>query len=123
MSIAPGSHRTGAAYLEMPEVGGQLGEFLPTALIAFLAGVRDVGQVSRWAHGEIGPEPNPEARLRFALDQAHRIAEVESVKTADSWLTSANERLGYTLPLKAIREDHFKEVADAVDSFVDGYAG
>lgn len=123
MSIAPGSHRTGAVYLEVPEIIDQLGEYLPTALIASLAGVKDAGQVRKWARGELDPTPASAARLRFTLYQAQRIAGAESVKITAAWLTSANEKLAFALPLKAIREDHFKEIAEAVNTVVDGYAG
>lgn len=123
MSIAPGSHRPSSVTTVAAEVVEQLGEFLPTALIASLSGVKDTSQVRKWARGTLEPTHASAARLRFALDQAHRIAGVESVKVASAWLTSANEQLGYMLPLKAIREDQFKEVADAVGAFVDGYAG
>lgn len=123
MSIAPGSHRTGSVYLEVPAVISHLGEFLPTALIASLAGVKDPGQVRKWARGELDPTPASTTRLRFALDQAQRISSDESIKIATAWLTSANEQLDFVLPLKAIREDRFKEVADAVNAFLEGYAG
>lgn len=123
MSIAPGSHRKGVVYLEIPELIEQLSNFLPTTLIASLSGVKDAGQVRKWARGELAPTPASAARLRFALDQAQRIASEESVKIATAWLTSANELLAFELPVKAIREDRFKDVADALHAFVDGYSG
>lgn len=123
MTIAPRSRRTHSVLLDESDVIEKLGEYLPTALIASLAGVKDTSQVRKWARGSLTPTAASAARLRFALDQAKRIADAESVKVASAWLTSANEQLEYALPLKAIREDNFKDVAAAASSFIDGYAG
>lgn len=123
MSIAPGTRRGTAVLLDEAHVVENLGSYLPTALIASLAGVKDASQVRKWARGTLVPTSASTTRLRFALDQAHRIEAAESAKVASAWLTSANEQLDYALPIKAIREDKFKAVADAVTSFIDGYAG
>lgn len=123
MSIAPGSHRRGSVLHEESEVVEKLREYLPSALIASLAGVKDPGQVRKWLRGDLSPTPASAARLRFALDQADLVAAAESMKVASAWLTSANEMLDYALPLKAIREDRYKEVAAAARSFIDGYSG
>lgn len=101
----------------------ELGAYLPAELIASLAGVPDVNQVSAWAQGTEEPPATARVRLGFALEQARRIAGAESVKVSASWLITANEQLGNALPLKAIREDRFDAVARAVEAFVDGYAG
>lgn len=107
----------------MSAIVKQLSDYLPTALIASLSGVKDTSQVRKWARGVLEPTHASAARLRFALEQTQRITDAESAKVASAWMTSANEQLGYALPLKTIREDRFKEVADAVGAFIDGYAG
>lgn len=105
------------------EVVEALTGFLPTALIAAGAGVKDPGQVRKWRSGVLKPTAASAARLRFLLDQASFIADNESREIAAAWLTSANEQLDYELPLKAIREGRYKDVAEAAKSFVSGYAG
>lgn len=91
MNIASSSHGAVAIYLQMPETIEGLGEFLPTALIASLAGVKDASQVRKWVRSELDSTSASAARLRFALDQAQRIAGEESARIATAWLTSANE--------------------------------
>ncbi|MGO1231440.1 hypothetical protein [Glutamicibacter arilaitensis] len=123
MTIMPTPARRNSIRATEPEVVEALTGFLPVALIASGAGVKDPGQVRKWRNGALKPTAVSAARLRFLLDQATYIAQHESREIATAWLTSANEQLGYQLPLKAIREERYKEVAEAAKAFVDGYAG
>lgn len=123
MTIMPTPARRNSIRATEPEVVEALTGFLPVALIASGAGVKDPGQVRKWRNGALKPTAVSAARLRFLLDQATYIAQHESREIATAWLTSANEQLGYQLPLKAIREERYKEVAEAAKAFVEGYAG
>lgn len=123
MTMVPTPSRDSSVRVEESAVVEALTGFLPVALIASSAGVKDPGQVRKWRSGALKPTPTTAARLRFLLDQATYIAQKESREIASAWLTSANEQLDYDLPLKAIREERFKDVAEAVKSFVNGYAG
>lgn len=123
MTIMPTPARRSSVRAAESEVVEALTGFLPVALIASCAGVKDPGQVRKWRSGALKPTAASAARLRFLLDQASYIAQNESREIAAAWLTSANEQLDYELPLKAIREERYKDVAEAAKSFVNGYAG
>lgn len=123
MTTMPTPARRNSVRATEPEVVEALTGFLPVALIASGAGVKDPGQVRKWRSGALKPTAVSAARLRFLLDQATYIAQHESREIATAWLTSANEQLDYQLPLKAIREERYKDVAEAAKAFVDGYAG
>lgn len=123
MTTMPTPARGNSVRATESEVVEALTGFLPVALIASSAGVKDPGQVRKWRNGALRPTAVSAARLRFLLDQATYISHHESREIAAAWLTSANEQLDYDLPLKAIREERYKEVAEAAKSFVNGYAG
>lgn len=123
MTIMPTPARGSSVRATEPEVVEALAGFLPVSLIASSAGVKDPGQVRKWRSGALKPTAASVTRLRFLLEQASYLAQNESREIATAWLTSANEQLDYDLPLKAIREERFKEVAEAAKAFVNGYAG
>jgi hypothetical protein len=81
--------------------------------VASLAGVKDPGQVRKWARGELEPTQPAQQRLRFARDVLHEMESTHSKKVAQAWAISVNPGLGYDSPLKAIREDRFQDTAAA----------
>lgn len=125
MTIAPGPrHRVGSVYLGTAQVVGELCELLGSKLVASMAGVKDPGQVRKWARGELEPTQPAQQRLRFAYDILHEIDAAEGRRVAQAWAMSVNPRLDYGTPLKAIREDRFQDTAAAAKALMeDAYDG
>lgn len=126
MSIAPGGprHRARSVFMETSEVVQELCDVLTSRLVAAIAGVKDPGQVRKWARGELEPTQPAEQRLRFAHDVLHEIESTQGKKVAQAWAISVNPRLGYDSPLKAIREDRFQETAATAKALLeDAYDG
>lgn len=121
MSIAQGGpkHRAGAVHQDIADVTNQLCELLTSRLVASMAGVKDSSQVRKWVRGELAPLQPAHARLRFAYDILRKIEVSEGRRTAEAWAMSVNPRLNYDTPVKAIREDRFRETAAAADALMD----
>jgi hypothetical protein len=102
----------------------ELCDVLTSRLVSALAGVKDPGQVRKWARGELEPTQPAQQRLRFAHDVLHEMESTHGKKVAQAWAISVNPRLGYDSPLKAIREDRFQETAAAAKALLeDAYDG
>ncbi|WP_427174626.1 hypothetical protein [Arthrobacter sp. 92] len=99
--------------METSEVVQELRDVLTSKLVATLAGVKDPGQIRKWARGGLEPTQPAQQRLRFAHDVLHEIENAQGKKVAQAWALSVNPRLGYESPIKAIREDRFQETAAA----------
>lgn len=126
MSIAPGGprHRARSVFMDTSDVVQELCEALTSKLVAGLAGVKDPGQVRKWARGELKPTQPAEQRLRFAHDVIQEVESAQGRRVAQAWAMSINPRLGYDSPLKAIREDRFQETAAAAKALLeDAYDG
>jgi hypothetical protein len=110
--------------MDTSEVVQELCDVLTSKLVASLAGVKDPGQVRKWARGALEPTRPAQQRLRFAHDVLHEIESAQGRKVAQAWALSINPRLGYESPLKAIREDRFQETAAAATALLeDAYDG
>ncbi|WP_026266225.1 hypothetical protein [Arthrobacter sp. 162MFSha1.1] len=126
MSSAAGGprHRARSDFVETSVVVRELCDLLTSTLVASLAGVKDPGQVRKWARADLEPTQPAQQRLRFAHDVLHEIESAKGKKVAQAWATSANPRLGCDSPLKAIREDRFQETAAAAKALLeDSYDG
>lgn len=121
MSIAPGGPRPEgrSAFMETSAVVAELCDVLTSKLVASLAGVKDPGQVRKWARAELEPNQAVQQRLRFAHDVLHEIESAKGKKVAQAWATSVNPRLGCDSPLKAIREGRFQETAAAAKALLE----
>lgn len=121
MSAASGGprHRARSVYMETSDVVQELCDVLTSKLVASLSGVKDPGQVRKWARGGLEPTQPAQQRLRFAHDILNEIEGAQGKRAAQWWATSANPRLGYESPLKAIREDRFQETAAAASALLD----
>lgn len=122
MTIAPGGprHRAGSVFMEISEVVHELCDALTSKLVAGLAGVKDPGQVRKWARGELEPTQPAQQRLRFAYDLMQEIENSQGKRVAQAWAMSINPRLNYQSPMKAIREDKFQETAAAAEALMEG---
>jgi hypothetical protein len=111
-------------FLETAQVVRELCDLLGSKLVASMAGVKDPGQVRKWARGELEPSQPAGQRLRFAYDILHEIEAAEGRRVAQAWAMSVNPRLDYGTPLKAIREDRFQDTAAAAKALMeDAYDG
>lgn len=121
MSIAPGGpkHRAGAVHQDIADVTRELCDVLTSRLIASMAGVKDSSQVRKWARGELVPSQPARTRLSFAYDTLRMIEASEGQRTAEAWAMAVNPRLNYDTPIKAIREDRFRETAAAANALVE----
>lgn len=126
MSIAPGGprHRMDSIHVDTDELTSELCDALTARVVASLAGVKDPGQVRKWAAGRLVPTQPAQQRLRFAYDRLHEIERSQGRKTAQAWMITINPRLDHESPVKAIREDRFRETAAAAQALLDeGYDG
>lgn len=110
--------------MDISDIVRELCDSITARLVASIAGVKDPGQVRKWANGKLSPTQPAEQRLRFAYDIMHEISAAQGQKTAQAWIMSINPRLGYESPIKAIREDRFPETGTAAKALLDeGYDG
>ncbi len=126
MTIAPGGprHRARSVFMETSEVVQELCDVLTSKVVAGLSGVKDPGQVRKWARGDLEPTQPAQQRLRFAHDVIQEIESAQGRRVAQAWAMSINPRLGYESPIKAIREDRFQETAAAAKALLeDAYDG
>lgn len=126
MSIAPGGpqHRADSIFMKISEVVQELCDVLTSKVVAGLAGVKDPGQVRKWARGELQPTQPAQQRIRFAHDVIQEIESTLGRRVAQAWAMSINPRLDYGSPIKAIREDRFQETAAATKALLeDAYDG
>ncbi len=123
MSSTPTPFESSVVSMSSQQVVEKALEFLPPALVASMVGVKDPGQVRKWRSGAQVPTPAALEKLRFMLTQALAIEDAESASVATAWLTSANSRLAYQLPIKAIGEVRYRDVANAGSAYLHGYAG
>ncbi|WAH95590.1 hypothetical protein [Arthrobacter sp. MMS18-M83] len=105
--------------MKTSEVVQELCDVLTSKLVAALAGVKDSGQVRKWARGELEPTQPAEQRLRFTLDVIQEIGGTHGQKVAQAWALSINPRLDYQSPIQAIREDRFQEVAASAKALLE----
>ena len=106
-------------YLPVAEVSRRLVAALGPTLVASLAGVKDRRAPRGWAEADVTPRPRAVVRLRFAQEQWHKVAAVESEQVARLWFVGANPWLRDNTPITAIREGRFDEVATAVQALLD----
>jgi len=99
--------------MDIDEVVRELNLLLTANLVASLSGVRDPGQVRKWARGDLVPRAPAEQRLRFALEMSDLISTASSSSHARRWFLSINPRLDFKSPLQAIRENSFQRVGIA----------
>lgn len=113
------AHRE-AVRMPLVALAATLETVLSRRVTAYLAGVKDVQTVSRWAHGDITTIRNDavEQRLRAALTVVTLLREAEDDRTVKSWFVSLNPHLGDMSPAQAIRHDRGKDAIEAARVFV-----
>ncbi len=101
------------------EVANSLQGLLTGRLVAYIAGVKDVKTVSRWASGEIGEvRLESERRLRAAYEISTLLSRFDGPGTVRAWFIGMNPHLSDDSPADAIHEGRFQEALGAAKSFV-----
>ena len=114
-----------AAYAQAYRLDGRelvtyLKDALGRPLVAYIAGIADANNVSRWASGRANPDARIWNRLRsVATVHIALSAIVGSRESAAQWLTGANPRLGFKMPVDALRDGNDAEVFAAVRDFAE----
>lgn len=121
MSLAPGGprHRTDSVMIDTADIVRELNDLLTPRIVAGMAGKKDPGQARKWANGSLAVPPPEQERLRFAYDLLKQIESAHRRSVAQAWAITVNPRLGYTTPVKAIREERFNEAAAAMRALVE----
>lgn len=101
------------------EVADSLQRLLTARLVAYIAGVKDVKTVSRWASGEIGEvRLESERRLRAAYEVMTLLSRFDGPGTVRAWFIGMNPHLADDSPADAIHEGRLQETLGAAKSFV-----
>ncbi|MGC2941829.1 MULTISPECIES: hypothetical protein [unclassified Brevibacterium] len=109
-----------AITVDSREIAQRLNDALGGTLVSALAGAADAKSSHKWAKAH-GPQPRQDSvtRLIFAYEQWQRVSEAEGEDVARMWFIGANPWLQYDTPVNAIRNGHFRQVADAATALVD----
>jgi hypothetical protein len=99
--------------LRLPELVSRLSSLIGRKLTAYIAGVKDVRALDRWmegkeAYGDVEP------RLRFTFQVVRTLAEHDSPRVVQAWLTGVNPELGDRTPLRLLRDGDLHIIAPEV---------
>jgi hypothetical protein len=83
MQVEQAHHQAVDARLQ--DVADYLQDLLSRRLVAYIAGVKDVKTVSRWANGEVEARQEAERRLRAAYQIALLLTEFDSPRIVKAW--------------------------------------
>src|SRR2546423_1680543 len=84
------------------EMTKYLQDVLGQRLVAVIAGIGDVGQVSSWASAENAPPRQIEQRLLSAYQVAQLLMQREDAETVRAWFRGSNPHLGDDAPALAL---------------------
>jgi hypothetical protein len=118
MQVEQAHHRAVDARLQ--DVADYLQDLLSRRLVAYIAGVKDVKTVSRWANGEVEARQEAERRLRAAYQIALLLTEFDSPRIVKAWFIGLNPHLADTPPAEAIHNGQAKEALAAARAFIVG---
>ncbi|BBL79314.1 hypothetical protein RxyAA322_11680 [Rubrobacter xylanophilus] len=114
------AHRQ-AVVTPVTDVVSFLQDLLGRRLVAYVAGVKDVKTVSRWANGEVGSiRQESEERIRTAYEVAQLLVQFDSPRIVKAWFIGLNPQLDDVSPAEMIREGKLKEAKAAARAFVAG---
>lgn len=112
-------HET-ATRTSVADTADYLQDVLSRRLVAYMAGVKDAKNVSRWAKGEGEPRVASVKRLRVAYEIVLLLRVFDTPEVIKAWFIGLNPQLGDESPADAIREDRLKEALAAARAFVSG---
>ncbi|QYJ15620.1 hypothetical protein Rxycam_01444 [Rubrobacter xylanophilus DSM 9941] len=114
------AHRQ-AVVTPVTDVVSFLQDLLGRRLVAYVAGVKDVKTVSRWANGEVRSiRQESEERIRTAYEVAQLLVQFDSPSIVKAWFIGLNPQLDDVSPAEMIREGKLKEAKAAARAFVAG---
>jgi hypothetical protein len=99
--------------LEFPRLVSGLVESIGKKLTAYVANVKDTRAVDRWMEGS-EPYRDVEPRLRFAYQVVRTLAEHDSPRVVQAWLTGVNPELEDRVPIRLLREGDLDKVAPEI---------
>lgn len=103
----------------IPVVTEGLQRLLTGRLVAYIAGVKDVKTVSRWASGQTGEvRVDSERRLRAAYEIMTLLQRYDGPGTVRAWFIGMNPHLEDDSPADAIHEGRLQDALGAAKSFV-----
>jgi hypothetical protein len=106
--------------MSVAQMAAFLQDALGQRLVAYMTGLKDAKQVSRWSSGANAPRPETEKRLRAAMQVFGLLQEVESPHVIRAWFVGINPQLEDRAPVDAIREGEFRDVLAAARAFRSG---
>ena len=118
MQVEQAHHQAVDARLQ--DVADYLQGLLSRRLVAYIAGVKDVKTVSRWANGEVEARQEAESRLRAAYQIALLLTEFDSPRIVKAWFIGLNPHLADTSPAEVIHDGKSKEALAAARAFIVG---
>ncbi len=99
--------------LEFPRLVSGLVESIGKKLTAYVANVKDTRAVDRWMEGS-EPYRDVEPRLRFAYQVVRTLAEHDSPRVVQAWLTGVNPELEDRVPIRLLRDGDLDKVAPEI---------
>ncbi len=102
------AHRE-ATTAPFPKVVRELTGAIGKKLTAYIAGVKDVRALDRWAGGA-ETYRNAEERLRFAYRVVRTLQNHEPPSVIQAWLTGLNPELNDRVPIRLLREGDLEKV-------------
>ncbi len=116
------AHRE-ATSLPFPKLAARLAALIGRKITAYVAGVKDVRTVDGWIHGNSSYR-DVEPRLRLTFQVVRTLADYDSPRIVQAWLTGVNPELGDRVPIRLLREGDLNvigpEVMAAVRAFIAG---
>jgi hypothetical protein len=110
-----------ATFSSVADTTNFLQRLLTRRLVAYIAGVKDVKTVSRWANGEVETvRQESEQRLRTAYEIALLLTVFDSPQVIRAWFIGLNPQLGDLSPADALHDDRRQEALAAARAFVTG---
>jgi hypothetical protein len=103
-----------AARVAFPVAAEELSELLGAKLVAYIAGVREVGAVGQWSRGEREAAAPVAQRLRLALQAASLIARHDGASVARAWFQGLNPQLEDRSAARLLREGELDEVGPQI---------
>lgn len=100
------------------EAAGQLQALLTRQMAAYVANVKDVKTITRWARGAVeGIRPESEARLRTAYEIVTLLTRFEEPDTVRAWFIGMCPQLGDISPARAIHDGDLQGALNAARTF------
>ncbi len=103
-----------AVRIPFSEVAFELRALLGARLVAYLGSVRETRAVHQWAESKRQPAQETQQRLRYALQIAQTLSDVDGPEVTQSWFQGLNPSLGDRSPARLLREGDLDEVGPSV---------